>query len=114
MKKKKVLLIYSESKRNSDLKLISKILDNILHTFNIECTIDTCTLFRAKEKLDEGYDIVAGYHIDIQHELSLSDKFEGRYLHFFDNQYTFAFATVTKKKEMGGYNTYSVKPVSVN
>lgn len=111
--KKKGLLIYHEANRNAELKNVSQLLSSILNKFGIDCDIETCSQFNSAEKLkDDVYDIVAGYHIDVQNELALSEAFKGRYLHFFDGVYAFNFATVTKKEELGGYLMYNISSVS--
>lgn len=109
---KKVLLVYREASRN-ELNTLSNILVTQLQKLGINCEVETCSLFLSKEALYKGYDFIAGYKIDIQHELSLSQAFQGKYLHFFVDKYTFAFANVTKKKELGGYNMYKVSSAPV-
>ena len=112
---KKALLIYNDFNRETQKTLndITELLVNTLRKLGIEdCTVDTCQMTCSKEKSEE-YDIVAGYHIKTDTELYLSDKFPGRYVHFFDSHHKFAFANVTKHEEMSGYMMYTISPITV-
>ncbi len=109
---KKVLLLYSELYgQNLDLSVIADLLKNVLNEKSIECEIKVCNHLIADKKKLEDYDIIAGYHLDVHQELLLSEKFVGRYLHFFDSHCEFKFSEVTKREEMGGYNTYLISQV---
>lgn len=110
---KKVLLVYRGANRN-ELKTVSHILVAILRKFDIDCKVETCSLFRSKELLNKDYDLIAGYHIDVQEEFALSKQFYGKYLHFFEKNYTFAFANVTKQENMGGFNMYKIASLPVS
>lgn len=109
---KKVLLVYNENNREK-LGDMVKLLTHTLNKAGIDCTVETCTIFNAKDRLEE-YDMVAGYHIDIDAELSFCKRFTNKYLHFFDSYHCFTFVSVTKREEMGGYRTYSISPIAVN
>lgn len=108
---KKVLLLYSEQFRNLDLSVIADLLRNVLNEKSIECEIKVCNHLIADEAKFEEYDIIAGYHLDVYQELLLSEKFVGRYLHFFDSYCEFKFSEITKREEMGGYSTYRISQV---
>ena len=102
---KKVLLLYSEQFRNLDLSVIADLLRNVLNEKSIECEIKVCNHLIADEAKFEEYDI------DVHQELLLSEKFVGRYLHFFDSYCEFKFSEITKREEMGGYSTYRISQV---
>lgn len=112
MKEQKVILIYdSRNSRNELDDIVNMLTQHALADVN--CTVETCALFNAKENLEKEYDMAAGYHISVEAELSLCQKFVNKYLHFFDSHHMFSFAHVTKREEMGGYNTYTISTVSV-
>ena len=111
---KKVILLYDSRNRNEKLNDMVKLLTHTLNEAGIDCTIETCAIFNAKAQLEEEYDMVAGYHIDTDVELSFCQKFVNKYLHFFDSHHCFSFANVTKREEMAGYKTYTISPISVN
>lgn len=111
---KRVLLLYSELyHRNLDLSVIADLLKHVLNEKSIECEIKVCNHLLADEKKFEEYDIIAGYHLDVQQELLLNEQFVGRYLHFFDSHCEFQFSQVTKREEMGGYTTYRISQVPI-
>lgn len=104
---KKVLLVYNIATRK-ELNKISSLLSSQLQALGYPSEIETCSLVLLSTEKLKKYDFLAGYKIDIQHELAISQAFDGRYLHFFENKYAFAFANVSKTEDMGGYNTYKV------
>ena len=114
---KKVLLIYNDFNRETKetLNRVSEILVDALKRAGIQDSlqIDTCKMTSCKEK-SKDYDFLAGYHIEPDISLYLSQHFPGRYVHFFDSYYMFALANVTKSEEICGCRTYKISPIPIN
>ena len=114
---KKVLLIYNDFNRETKetLSKLSNLLLNALEKACIQedCHVDTCKMTSCRAK-SENYDMVAGYHIETDISLYLSQHFPGRYVHFFDSYYMFALANVTKCEEICGCRTYKISPIPIN
>ena len=114
---KKVLLIYNDFNRETKetLNRVSEILVDALKRAGIQDSlqIDTCKMTSCKEK-SKDYDFLAGYHIETDISLYLSQHFPGRYVHFFDSYYMFALANVTKCEEICGCRKYKISPIPIN
>lgn len=104
----KVLLVYNQFNRygNSELNDIITLLKKRLD----EVGFHNCTI-KVEDKEQDGFDMIAGYHLETDLELSLSAKYGGNYLHFFDSHHMFDFASVRKTDEIAGYKMYTIAPI---
>ena len=104
---KKVLLIYNDFNRETKetLNRVSEILVDALKRAGIQDSL---------QEKSKDYDFLAGYHIETDISLYLSQHFPGRYVHFFDSYYMFALANVTKCEEICGCRTYKISPIPIN
>ena len=105
---KKVLMVYnyfgrySQAELKEAVNLLKKRLDEVgFHDYSIETA----------NEVTDGFDMIAGYKLGTNLELSLSQKYGGNYLHFFGSHHMFDFASVCKNEETAGYTMYTISPI---